>query len=154
MISGILMLGMFQVAAAQTNTDGRSKPSWFQRLWPFHKKKAPPPAPTVKGPSAVETAAAVRAREKAAYLRRIAVCDNLRAIAVQTNNNELYRKADQLDQRAFAIYKQHLGQAPGEIVLQAEEPSLQHRLGNTGPVGQRLMPAQRASGSQASLRED
>ncbi len=131
----------------------QTKPSWFQGLWPFKKKKAPEPEPAVKT-SSPESAAALQAREKANYLRRIAVCDRLRDIAFQTKDNELFRKADQLDQRAYAIYMKHSAQVPGDMALQADERILEQRLGSTAPAGQAVLPAQRASGSQASRGEE
>ena len=149
-----LVLGSVQNAQAQIGMRAPSdqpKQSWFLRLWPFHKK-APEPAPVIKGP--VESPAARQAREKADYLRRSAVCLKLHDIANQNNDEELHRKADQLDQRAFAIYVNHTAQGSSESGMQADERILERRLGQTGPTGQGLLPAQRASGSQASLRED
>jgi hypothetical protein len=153
LMTTFFVLGMVCVAQAQIRTDAdldQPKPSWFQRLWPFHKKKIPPPASVLKGP--VESAAARQAREKADFLRRIAVCDKLKDIAFQSNDGELLRKADQLDQRALAIYQQHSGQAAGG--LQADERILERRLGQSGPTSHGLLPAQRASGSQASRGEE
>jgi hypothetical protein len=151
----VLMLGLLQGVKAQTATDatpGQSKPSWFQRLWPFHKKKTPQPVPAQK--SQVETVAARQAKEKADYLRRIAVCDKLLDIAMQSNDEELRRKADQLDQRAKAIYLSHTGQGTSVAGLPTDERILDRRLGQAAPTSQGLLPAQRASGSQASLREE
>jgi hypothetical protein len=154
LMTTFFILGMVGAAEAQalTNADlDQPKPSWFQRLWPFHKKKTPPPASVLKGP--VESAAARRARETADFLRRMAVCDKLKDIAFQTNDEELLRKAEQLDQRALAVYQQHSGQVASGG-LQADERILDRRLGQSATAGQGLLPAQRASGSQASLREE
>ena len=150
-LTTILVLGMVQSARAQWSTPrDPSQPRWWQRMSPFHKKEAPPPlVPAVP----VESPVARKAREQAIYFRRIAVCDKLKDIAFQTRDDELLRKADQLDQRAFAIYQQHTGEAPG-AGLQADERILERRLGNSAPTGQGLLPAERASGSQASLREN
>src|SRR5262249_2818220 len=64
-------------------------------------KKAPAPA---KPSSVVREAAAERAREEAALMRRLEVCDKLMEIAVRTNDNELLHRAEQLDERARANY--------------------------------------------------
>jgi hypothetical protein len=155
-VTAFLVLGMFRVALAQVGMapphSNQPRPTWSLNLWPFHKKKAPEPMPVLKGP--VESAATRLAREKADYLRRSAVCLKLHDIANQTNDEELHRKADQLDQRAFAIYVNHSAQGSSASGLQADERILERRLGETGPTGQSLMPTQRASGSQASLKED
>src|SRR5438105_1302737 len=93
-LTAFLVLGVVQLALAQTgipSSSDQAKPSWFERLWPFHKKKSPEPVPLTKG--TVESAAARQAREKADYLRRSAVCLKLHDIANQTNDEELHRKA-------------------------------------------------------------
>ena len=151
-LTTILVLGMVQGARAQWSTPrDQSQPRWWQRMWPFHKKEAPPP---LVAASPVESPVARKTREQAIYFRRIAVCDKLKDIAFQTKDDELLRKADQLDQRAFAIYQQHTGQAAAGSGLQADEGILDRRLGASAPTAQSLLPAQRASGSRASLKED
>jgi hypothetical protein len=83
--------------------------SWF-RWWPFAKASAKKPeqtpSKTEKVPSNPEVPAALRAREKADYLRRLAVCDRLQIIATQSGDNELARKAEQLEHRAWEVYRQ------------------------------------------------
>jgi hypothetical protein len=53
-----------------------------------------------------------RAREQARYLRRLAVCDQLKLIAVQKKDDLLLVQAEQLESRAQAIYNQRLAQMP------------------------------------------
>jgi hypothetical protein len=57
------------------------------------------------GPGAAP-AMSEQARQEAALLRRIDVCDKLRQIALETNNNELDQLAQELDARARAVYAQ------------------------------------------------
>jgi hypothetical protein len=47
-------------------------------------------------------------REQAAYLRRLAVCDQLREIALQKNDDELSHQADELQAQAWAVYSKHI----------------------------------------------
>lgn len=151
-----MVLGMVHQAKAQIGWNPgatQSGTAWFKSLWPFHKKKAPEPVPITQS-TPPESASARQAREKTDYLRRIAVCDKLRDIAFQTSDDELSRKADQLDQRAYAIFMKHTGQGMASTNLQADERILERRLGQNTPAGQELLPTQRASGSQASLREE
>lgn len=53
-----------------------------------------------------------RSAEEAAYWRRLEVCDQLRTIAVQNNDEALIRLVDQLELRAFDVYNQRTGNAP------------------------------------------
>jgi hypothetical protein len=59
-----------------------------------------------KDKPAVSPATTEQARQEAALLRRIDVCDKLRQIALETNNNELDQLAQELDARARAVYAQ------------------------------------------------
>ena len=68
-----------------------------------------------------ETAAVKR--EQADYLRRLAVCDQLREIALKNNDDNLNRQADDLQAQAWAVYSKHVasisrgkdrGESPGE----------------------------------------
>ena len=97
----------------------------------------------------------VEAREKAALLRRLAVCDRLWDIAVETKDEELLRKSDQLNQRACDIYNKrwaHLG--GGAVDTRGDARLLDRRLG--GSAEQSLLPASRNSTSarQAAIRGD
>jgi hypothetical protein len=48
-------------------------------------------------------------RERRNYLRRLAVCAELKEIASRTNDLELERKIEQLEERAFAVYNLRTG---------------------------------------------
>lgn len=66
------------------------------------------------------SAAAERAREENALLRRQAVCLKLRTMADQTHNEELHRQADELDDRAWSVYQRRIAHLPagggGEVL--------------------------------------
>jgi hypothetical protein len=64
---------------------------------------------TAKPAKLLDSAAAKRSREEAALLRRLAVCDKLMEIAVQTGDRDLMRRAEELDARARAVYAQRTG---------------------------------------------
>jgi hypothetical protein len=121
-------LGVVSVASAQDVPSGaEEKPAATSRTGfqgVFRKWFGPPSTGTEKKPGARaekdaakksppakavvhDEAAVVRAREEAALLRRLAVCDRLKEIAYESGNEELQRKAEQLDQRAWAVYSQH-----------------------------------------------
>jgi len=75
-------------------------------------------------------AANALAREQAAFQRRVAVCDRLREIAIESNNTELDQLAQELNARAWAVYKQRtakLEAAPVEKDL--DEQIIDKKLG-------------------------
>jgi hypothetical protein len=52
-----------------------------------------------------DTAAAVRAQEEANFLRRLAACNKLRELALQTGDDSLEQLADDLEKKAGVVYK-------------------------------------------------
>src|SRR5207245_2565264 len=76
------------------------------------RKGTKPPEAPVKAAPAVDEAAQQRNREEAAYLRRLAVCDKLKQIAYQTNDEKLQRQAEQLDERVWEVYSQRIANLP------------------------------------------
>jgi hypothetical protein len=72
---------------------------------PEAKKKADPPPPPK--PTIAEKVQAARYKEQADLLRRMAVCDRLMEIAVRSNDAELARKVEQLQERVNNVYAEH-----------------------------------------------
>ncbi len=94
------------------------------------------PAPERKPasrPSVVDQAAAVREQEMQTLLRRQKVCLQLMQIAEETNDPELQRKAEQLDERAREIYTQRTSTLPAAraVGFESDEKTLQQHLGST-----------------------
>ena len=127
------------------------KIGWLARLFGSKKTDAKKPAP--KGPApkvedtepqkALESAAAQLERERAELKRRQDVCDKLRLIGLRSGDETLIRRADQLDERAWALYKQRTG-APAvpSSSFQSDEQTLAQRLGNRGgPAAGAPVPA-------------
>jgi hypothetical protein len=48
-------------------------------------------------------------REKNAYWRRLAVCDRLKEVALQTNDMALMRQVEEVEQQVFEVYKMRSG---------------------------------------------
>jgi hypothetical protein len=69
--------------------------------------KPPPVSPQVAAAKARErdTAAAIRAQEQANLIRRLAACDRLRELAVQTGDESLEKLADELEKKADTVFK-------------------------------------------------
>jgi hypothetical protein len=95
--------------------------------------------PAPKEPSPQEKELAEVKREQAAYLRRLAVCDQMREIAIKNNDDNLNRQADELQAQAWAIYSKHTvslstGNAPGTT---RDEESKSPGIGGEGFVHDR-----------------
>src|SRR5205085_5661125 len=108
-----LLAGWGGVAAA---ADPDSVPANFDRgaaafaRWNCgqpERPKPPPVPPQVAAAKAkaLDTAAALRAQEEANFLRRLAACDNLRQLALDTGDDSLEKLADDLQQKAEAVFK-------------------------------------------------
>jgi hypothetical protein len=61
----------------------------------------------------VAKAEAARAREQHSLLRRLAVCDQLKLVAVENKDDALLARADQLEQRAQAVYNLRIARIDG-----------------------------------------
>ncbi len=94
--------------------------------------------------SQVDQAAADQAREQAVLFRRLAVCNKLMEIAVQTNDDDLMRRAEELDERAWTAYGQRTGYLHGNGGNSAIDGETLSK--NFGPPG-------KTGGTGAGLRE-
>src|SRR5262249_59484604 len=94
--------------------------SWFGAKDKEADKKTSPRAgkdlkaegTAAKAPPKTDRSTGDRAREQATLLRRLAVCDQLRLIATQKNDDDLLRLAEQLDERVWEVYTQRVAQLP------------------------------------------
>jgi hypothetical protein len=73
-----------------------------------------PPAPAAEKPKlkapdadfkAQETGAAFKAQEEANFLRRLAVCDRLKQLALELGDSKLEEEALRLEQKATEVFK-------------------------------------------------
>jgi hypothetical protein len=108
---------------------------------------APRPVPTAEGGS-VELAAAEQQRRMNALIRRMEVCDRLRMIADQTGNEALMMQANELEERANAIYRQQMAglpvQAPMPLSILADDrQDLSHVREGTVATGPLPLPSGR-----------
>ncbi|MBY0523478.1 MAG: hypothetical protein K2R98_08760 [Gemmataceae bacterium] len=145
---------------------------WLQRKYP----PSPPPKPAAKKPtqkpakdkpdasatatpkptSAVDQASVEREREEKAFLRRLAVCDSLSKVAQETRDDELERKAQQLHERAWALYQQRIAHLPcSGAQFSTDEDLMQKYLSAGGrATGSTLQTAPGSgSGGRAALQE-
>jgi hypothetical protein len=77
---------------------------WYQRWFGIGPDKPkPPPVAEHRDPTA--EALAQRAAAEADWDRRLQVCDELRQIAIEKNDQKLAAKADELERRATELYK-------------------------------------------------
>lgn len=108
-----LALGL-GAAGLALGDDAPARGNWLTRLFVAGPaaKKDDEPANDEKAPSALPPRL-LRAQAKDDLLRRLEVCDRLREIAFQNGDDELRRKADQLDQRAWDAYAQQMARLSG-----------------------------------------
>ena len=159
--AGVLALSVSLATACVVRADDAPTPSsgnWFTRM--FRRQPAAPiaddktqPAPTSAQPP--QSAAQVRIRAQMELMRRQEVCDKMREIAFQTNDEDLRRQADQLDQRAWEAYVQKTSRVVGMRTLTPDEQALESRL--SGGPGQQVISGGSAVGrrpnqSQAAAR--
>ncbi len=130
-LAAALAVGLGAQAACAGDDESDSKPSprpssghW---VGPFASLNTPPKRPAKKPAKVdkktddkpvpqIDEAALDRARAEAALLRRLDACTRLMEIAWQTNDNELLKKAEELDERARAVYVKRTGYwAAGEV---------------------------------------
>ena len=68
-----------------------------------------------------DTAAALRAQEESNLLRRLAVCDRIKALALETGDARLEEQAAALETRANEVYKSRTANLPaGKMMSKAE----------------------------------
>jgi hypothetical protein len=163
-----LVMGLAATAGAVEPDDdappaaAKSTGNWFTR-WFSSGKQAPAKKTAEQTPKADsaasnkmalrEAAAAQRARDEADLLRRQGVCLKLRTIADQTNNDDLRRKADQLDEQAWNLYLRRTGDLAGGAGESLDEATLERHLGRE-PGRADAMPASASRGmnGQAAAR--
>ena len=127
-ITAAVLLAALAASALAQDTDGdlhsappvpAAKAWWTGWFGPAAKTDKPeskkpeaavPPAPA--GPSPVELAAAARQHERAAFNRRMEVCDRLTEIAVQNNDTAMQSQIDQLRDRAWEAYQKRTADLP------------------------------------------
>jgi len=114
---------------------------------------------STKSKTAKESAVSIRAREQSALERRMQVCLKLMDIANQQNDEELYRRAEELDKKAWAVYRQRTAHLPAGSATGSDEDVLERHLGNKSAAledTEKLTSGTAKANdrdSQASLRE-
>jgi hypothetical protein len=120
-MAAVLLMGLGSAAARAEELDSDSKSNANKSsFWSGWFGDKPKPAAKTKpistdekpAPRAVDLAGAEQKRQMNAALRRAEVCLRLRQIALDTGNEDLQRLADELEERAWAIYRQKTANLP------------------------------------------
>jgi hypothetical protein len=174
----VMGLGAAVTAAAEEETEGgNTKPAantstfrwspWVVKAFRLEEKKVPAKKPSpkpeksaAKKPAAskpapvVDEAAAERAREEAILMRRLAACDKLKEIAIQRNDKELLRRADEMDERARTAYAQRTAYLrDGESRFESDEKILEKHLGPGSTARTDSATQGKDRGSRAAAKE-
>jgi hypothetical protein len=106
-----LLAAGYLVAAGPRTDPGLNAYQRFQGGPPVSPFPAPPPEKVRQRAAepakrAAETTAALRAQEEANLLRRLAVCDRIKQIALEQGDPKLEDEAIRLEQKAEEVYRQ------------------------------------------------
>jgi acyl-CoA reductase-like NAD-dependent aldehyde dehydrogenase len=106
---------------------------------PVERPKPPPPpvVDKVAKARANDTAAALRAQEDANLSRRLAACDKLRELALQTGDDSLEKLADELEKKATAAHKLRIANVSGGPTLTQAEPESRPAVASNAREGKR-----------------
>jgi hypothetical protein len=116
--AAMLTLAVGLVVVGLASAEDAPSANWLTNL--FARPAAKAPAPDAANTDALKPLAAYRRKQLKADLdRRQEVCLRLREIAHETNDDELMRRADQLDQRAWDTYVAAKNRAQGPQRLTA-----------------------------------
>jgi hypothetical protein len=122
----VLGLGVaVSVAAAQSTGKYKAKPTeqtsgWWKN-WVGSKEESKPPAGPPPGPTVADKHAELDRLMKA-YWRRQEVCDRLRDIALQANDDKLYDEAGRLEELAWRLHQTRSSKLFGMPVATADDP--------------------------------
>lgn len=113
---GLVLYGWMPAAWAESPRPPRM--SLWDKLWSSSQSPMRGPAergvagardPIILSPLPPEVQAEALRAEQEAYLRRVAVCTELRKVAVERGDEVLYRQADELEREAEALYRLRVG---------------------------------------------
>jgi hypothetical protein len=120
-VAAALIVGLGAAVAAADDANGDSKAApvksgWWSGLFgdkpkPHAKADKKAEVEPAALPNGAEIAI-VEQRQRNAALRRVQVCDRLRQVAVQTGNADLERQVDEMEARAWEVYRQQTAHLP------------------------------------------
>lgn len=79
----------------------------------------------------VDQAALIQKQEQQALLRRLATCDKFMQVALENRNEALQRQAEEMNDRAWRIYRDRMASLGGNAMAQTDANALDRRLGST-----------------------
>lgn len=97
----------------------RGDPTWG----PADRRTTGTRGPIVISPLPPEVQAEALRLEQEAYLRRVAVCTELRKVAVERGDETLYRQADELEREAEALYRLRVGRLGLQLPRSQDNPA-------------------------------
>lgn len=130
----LALVGASALSAAEPALPkGGYRAPWYKRLFGI----GPEPPKVVPSPprDPAKVAAAERARAEADLDRRLRVCDQLRQIAYETQNDQLAARADDLERQACELYKQQTAHLPcSRLVPMTDDRALDRQLDLDSPT--------------------
>jgi len=129
-VAALLLLSVAPVWADDPPpADGTATAPWYKRIFGASSPPpTPPAAPPAPKPITQKDVARSLDQEQKLYIERMQFCTRLRQIAVETNDNGLMRKADDLEQQAEQIFKTRTKSLPALLdEAKAAEAALEPR---------------------------
>src|SRR5205085_2583859 len=140
-------------AAGPASGSGGWWNNWFGRKErPQDQKPGSPAEKPGTLPAPPEDAVSIREREYKAYWRRSDVCLRLKQAAQAAGNEEEVRRIEQLEDRIWAVFQQHVANLPNARTSEQDEATLEQNLNTLGRKPALLTPDRsEAGGPRAGL---
>lgn len=106
--AALVLMGGAVVAAAGKNDPGLNAYQRFHGgppLGPIAPQEKPKPRPSAIERRATETVNALRAQEEANLLRRLAICDRIKQVALEQSDSAMEEEAMRMEQKAEEVYR-------------------------------------------------
>jgi hypothetical protein len=109
-----LLLSAATLCAADSapTADDSAPVPWYKRIFSDPKPKPTPKPAAPEPPITRQDVARSVEQEQKVYMERLAFCTKLRQIAVQTGDEELERKANELEKQAFDVFTKRTAKLP------------------------------------------
>lgn len=112
--------------AENTSLPPQAQAPWYKRWFGIGPDPVVPPQPPKRDPAA--EAASARAAAETDYNRRLAVCLELRQMALERNDQAFDLRVQELEQKAWELYRRQTAHLPCNRLMPSDERAVGSRL--------------------------